>query len=180
MLTLCVCLVLTSCASLPTTPTRSCTRCWSWPSARAVRVLACSDSSINWHCGFTHTRDQHCSTALVSCIRSHLTGGLVGTLTLSNKYPLSRWAAFQEVPGVCGESRMNSSATVYKIFHFCIKKKRQKWQNSNCWKRVFGQFLFPDAKVCLVLYAWETNNTRAKALSITITASLAFCKLRNT
>lgn len=95
---LCVCLVLTSCASLPTTPTRSCTRCWSWPSARAVRVLACSDSSINWHCGFTHTRDQHCSTALVSCIRSHLTGGLVGTLTLPNKYPLSRWASVSGSP----------------------------------------------------------------------------------
>lgn len=36
-------LVLTSCASLPTTPMRNCTRCLSWPSARAARASACSD-----------------------------------------------------------------------------------------------------------------------------------------
>lgn len=35
--------VSTSCACPPTTRTRSCTRCWSWPSARAARALACSD-----------------------------------------------------------------------------------------------------------------------------------------
>lgn len=36
--------VLTSCASPLTIPMKRCTRCCSWPSARAVRVLACSDS----------------------------------------------------------------------------------------------------------------------------------------
>lgn len=39
------CPVSTSCASPRTTPMRSCTRCWSWPSVRAARASACSDSS---------------------------------------------------------------------------------------------------------------------------------------
>lgn len=37
------CLVLTSCASQHTTRTRSCTRCWNWPSVRAARGSACFD-----------------------------------------------------------------------------------------------------------------------------------------
>lgn len=54
--------VLTNCASPPMIPMRSCTRCWSWPSVRAVRALACSEWPYPWssppdwsHCGPAHT-----------------------------------------------------------------------------------------------------------------------------
>lgn len=68
------CPVSTSCASPHTTPTKSCTRCWSWPSVKAARASACSDSSGCWHCGCRATGGEMSvvgSGAAISCIHLH-------------------------------------------------------------------------------------------------------------
>lgn len=160
-------LVLTSCASQPTTPTRSCTRCWSWQLVRAARASECSDSPIAgtvWV--HLYKRSQHCPFQWTCSLHSSaFNSGRLGRE--SPRLPLNTLSGWEGVTGRrltwTRDSMMWTPVLlyVYKYLAFVKKKKIQELL-----KRVrFGLVLFLNAKVSLVLYVWKT---RAKALSITV------------
>lgn len=160
-----LCLVLTSCASLPMTPMRSCTRCWSWPSARAVRASACSDSSITGTVVppvQVHTSTAH-SSALVPCIYLHLTVGFLGREI--PRLPLNTLSGWEGITGSPTQLCWNQDSS-YELLCYCMYIKYLafvKKGNHELLKKVrFWLILFLNAEVCLVLYVWKTNDARAK------------------
>lgn len=133
-----LCLVLTSCASLPMTPMRSYTRCWSWPSARAARVSACSDSSITgtvFPLVPVQTSTAH-SSALVPCIHLYLPDGLLGreNTQTPSKYSVRMRGCHRKSQTAVLESGLIIWTVellyVHKISHFVKTKK----EATNCWK----------------------------------------------
>lgn len=124
-------LVLTSCASQPTTPTRSCTRCWSWQLVRAARALECSDSPIAgtvWV--HLYKRSQHCPFQWTCSLHSSaFNSGRLGRE--SPRLPLNTLSGWEGVTGRrltwTRDSMMWTPVLlyVYKYLAFVQKKKKK-------------------------------------------------------